>query len=230
MSEPQPKPDYTSRAMSGGAIALLVVQFIWSMLANLPKPEPKPEPTPEPIPVPVVVVDWYEETADGDRIENPKASDFAGSCTEGVRYFRGYPASGKIKLLKVTVENLTSPQPTPPTPVPPKPVPPKPTPPKPDLTGLALETYEQSKGYIPSECKLLAGNYKAVSSAISAGGIVTFEQAGEKFIGLTKGKVGTHWDRFSKWSAGKLDECKTLKELAQRMDEISTGLYAAAGE
>jgi hypothetical protein len=225
MSEPTQIQDWPARGMSLATIALIVVQSIISLLGKLP--EPKPEPTPEPIPVPVVVVDWYEETADGDRIENPKASDFAGSCTEGVRYFRGYPVSGKIKLLKVTVEDMVSPAPVPPLP-PKPPVPPKPIPPKPDLTGLALETFEQVKAMPKDQCKKLASNYESVASAIAAGGILTLADAEKKLFELNRGlSLGREWSGFAQWSGSKLDALKELKAVGLALDEIATGLRTA---
>ncbi len=226
MSMPQSKPDYTSRTMSGGAIAIWVIQLVWSLLASLPDPAPEPVIPPEPTPAPVVVVDWYEETADGERIKNPKASDFAGSCTEGVRYFRGYPVSGKIKLLKVTVEDMVSPCPVPPLP-PKPPVPIPPLPPSP-LTGLARETFEQVKTMPKDQCKKLASNYESVASAIAAGGILTLADAEKKLFELNRGlALGREWSGFAQWSGSKLDALKELKAVGLALDEIATGLRTA---
>lgn len=115
---------------------------------------------------------------------------------------------------------------------PPAPQPPGPGPepqPKPQLTGLALQVWEQAKGLPPADCKRLADNYETVSSMIAAGGIRDLTSANAKLRELNRALnlPIVQWANFASWLDGKFNtDVQTITAAQKAISEVAQGLRA----
>ena len=102
--------------------------------------------------------------------------------------------------------------------------------PEPELKGLAKEVYEYARKVDrPDEARQLAENFRAVYSAIAAGGIKTKERAAEEIKRLNAPlKPSGHWNKFGLWLGGVLNKLNDLDDIKKVFGLISDGLEAAA--
>ena len=117
MADTKPPPSNLSWLNLAGVIALAVLQGLSALMG--PSVEP---------PAPLPPVDSWFVTEGDLRIEAPEIEAIANHLHDGKFLLTGYPKTGPITRLWVTVGG-TQPAPDPVPPVPPQPVPPGPTPP-----------------------------------------------------------------------------------------------------
>lgn len=166
MADPKPPPSNLSWFNLGGVLALAVLQGLSTFLGPVVVP-----PTPMP-----PVDSWF--VTEGDiRIEAPEIEAIANHLHDGKFLLTGYPKTGPITRLWVTVGG-TQPAPDPVPPVPPQPVPPGPIPPINDSFARALQaafTAESATNKSASLQALIAG-YSECESVIQSPEITTLGQ------------------------------------------------------
>ena len=186
---------------------------------------------PEPVPLPAVET-WYVTRA-GEVVDSPAIIAVANTLEQGSYELVGYPKSGKITRLGVTINKDGIPTPpVPPAPVPPRPEPtPIPVPPKPDLKGFALEVWEHARSLPPAECENVAKNYQVIVSGVATHRWQIVQQADNELARLNESamqsvKSRDNWHQFAVWIAAKMSGNLTLQQYASLSSEVVQGLRA----